>query len=78
MSQQSGGPGPDQDPRDAKDRRDTGVVGIASALMVAIGGAGLVIEGLTGGGPLLVAIGVGVLVAAAAVAYLSWRFAHGG
>jgi hypothetical protein len=78
MNERSSAPGPGQDPRDAKDRRDTGVVGIASAVMVAIGGAGLVIEGVTGGGPLLGAIGVGVLVAAAAVAYLSWRFAHGG
>lgn len=69
-------PKPQDDPRDAKDRRDTGVIGVAAAAMVALAGFGLLIEGTTGGGLLLVAIGLAVVIGACLVAFLSWRVAR--
>ncbi|MGH2468112.1 MAG: hypothetical protein ACRDGL_10355 [Candidatus Limnocylindrales bacterium] len=70
------GPEPQGDPRDAKDRRDTGFIGVAAAAMVALAGLGLLIEGATGGGLLLVTIGLAVVIGASVVAFLSWRVAR--
>ena len=72
----TGDPPPTPDPRDVKDRRETGWMGIASACLVAVAGAGLLIEGGTGGGLLLALIGAGAIVFAAVVVVVSWRFGH--
>lgn len=62
------------DPRDVKDRRETGWIGVASAGMVAVAAFGLLLEGGTGGGLLLTLLGLGVLIVAVALAVVSWRF----
>ncbi|HEX5465833.1 MAG TPA: hypothetical protein VFW92_04065 [Candidatus Limnocylindrales bacterium] len=68
---------PSPDPRDVKDRRETGYMGIAAAGLIGLVGLGLLVEGASGGGLLLVAIGLAVLVAATAGAVFSWRFGQG-
>lgn len=72
----AGDSSPTPDPRDVKDRRETGWMGIASACLVAVAGAGLLIEGGTGGGLLLALIGAGAIVFAVVVVVVSWRYGH--